>query len=64
MRNMHEFGAALSQVTAEATRATITSAQARVVVDAAASGGAEAVARAVQGLSTAELQELKRQLEG
>jgi len=63
MRNLDEFSAALSQVTAEATRAAVTSAQTNAVITAAASGGAEAVARAVEHMSSAELQELKRQLE-
>jgi len=63
MRNLDEFAAALSQITAQATRAAVTSTKRRTVIAAAASGEEEAVGRAVAGMSTAELRRLKKQLE-
>lgn len=63
MRNLDEFAAALSQVTAQATRAATTSTRTRTVIDAAASGGEDAVRRAVADMSTADLKQLKHQLE-
>ncbi|MFI0192069.1 hypothetical protein ACH4PW_31555 [Streptomyces sp. NPDC017082] len=63
MRNLDEFAAALSQVTAQAARAATTSSRTRTVISAAASGGEGAVRRAVAGMSTADLKRLKRQLE-
>ncbi|MGY1583849.1 hypothetical protein [Streptomyces sp. MN13] len=62
MRNLDEFAAALSQVTAQATGAAVTSAQTQSVIAAAASGGEDAVRRAVADMSTAELQRLQQQL--
>ncbi|CAM5233030.1 hypothetical protein [Streptomyces pseudogriseolus] len=63
MRNLDDFAAALSQITAQAARAATTSTQTRTVIDAAASGGEDAVRRAVSGMSTTDLKRLKRQLE-
>ncbi|MFH9677421.1 hypothetical protein ACH4L5_34860 [Streptomyces sp. NPDC017405] len=63
MRNLDDFAAALSQVTAQAARAATTSSRTRRVIDAAASGGEDAVRRAVAGMSTADLKRLQRQLE-
>ena len=63
MGNLDEFSAALSQVTAQATRAAASKAKTRRVIAAAASGGEDAVRRAVAGMSTAELQRLQQELE-
>ncbi|OSZ61285.1 hypothetical protein OQI_06135 [Streptomyces pharetrae CZA14] len=62
MRNLDEFAAALSQVTAQAARAATTHTQTHAVIAAAASGGEDAVRRAVAGMSTADLQQLQEQL--
>jgi hypothetical protein len=62
MRNLQEFAAALSQVTGEVTRQAVTRTQARTVIDAAASGGEAAARKALEGMSTADLQRLERQL--
>lgn len=63
MRNLDDFSAAMSQVTAQAAHAAITSTQTRTVIDAATSGGEDAVRRAVAGMSTTDLERLKHQLE-
>lgn len=62
MRNLDDLSAALNAVIQQAGRRALVNAQVRSVVDAAASGGAPAVRRVIEGMSTAELQQLQRLL--
>lgn len=62
-RNLDEFAAELSQVTAEATRAALTKGQANAIVSAAASGGEDAVRRLAQDMSTEDIQRVVNRLQ-
>lgn len=63
MKNLDQFSAALGAVIADASRQTVVTAQANAVVRAAATGGAAAVDRMLEGMSTAEIQAVKARLE-
>ncbi|MER7048929.1 hypothetical protein [Streptomyces jumonjinensis] len=63
MRSLDEFSAALGSVIAGAAQQAVTNTQARAVVQAAATGGEDAVRTMTENMSTADLQRLKAQLE-
>ncbi|MFI1867372.1 hypothetical protein [Streptomyces jumonjinensis] len=62
-RNLDEFARELAMVTESLKGAAVTRAQTRAVVDAAASGGADAVRRLAESMSTADLQRVMRDLQ-
>ncbi|MGW6605479.1 hypothetical protein [Streptomyces sp. NPDC055036] len=62
-RNLDEFSAELNGVIIEAAQKAVTRTTAKTVVEAAATGGAAAVNRLLEGMSTEEIQRLKQELE-
>ncbi|MGW1870955.1 hypothetical protein ACWCPS_36120 [Streptomyces mauvecolor] len=63
MSSLDDFAADLAKVTNDITRKAVTRTQARAVTQAAKTGGKDAAGRLMEGMSTAELQRLKKQLE-
>ena len=59
-RNLDEFSAALSKVTAEATQAASSSAKEKSLLRASATGDQAAVSRIAGSMTTAELQAFQR----
>ncbi|GAA2524482.1 hypothetical protein [Streptomyces longisporus] len=62
MRNLDEFAAALNQVTQSVARQAVTRQQTRAVVATAAAGDEAALRKSLEGMSTADLQRLQREL--